>query len=127
MQLRKIIISALVLGLGILTGCEGGRTVRAAAFPNGGDPSRGHDVIVSKNCGSCHTIPGVAGANGLVGPPLFFFSRRTYIAGQLPNSPGNLARWVQDPPSVEPGTAMPALGLSDRQARDVAAYLYTLR
>jgi cytochrome c1 len=127
MHQRKMIVCAALLGLGILSGCEGGRTVRAAPLPNGGDPHRGRDVIASKNCGSCHTIPGVAGADGLVGPPLFFFSRRTYIAGELPNSPANLARWVQDPTSVEPGTAMPALGLSDQQARDVAAYLYTLR
>jgi cytochrome c1 len=58
---------------------------------------------------------------------LYFFSRRTYIAGELPNTVENLVRWVKDPPAVEPGTAMPKLGLSDQQALDVAAYLYTLR
>jgi cytochrome c1 len=49
------------------------------------------------------------------------------IAGELPNSPDNLARWIQNPKSVEPGTAMPDLGLTTDQAQDVAAYLYTLR
>lgn len=49
------------------------------------------------------------------------------IAGELPNSPANLVRWIKDPKSVEPGTDMPDLGLTDQQARDVAAYLYTLR
>jgi cytochrome c1 len=63
----------------------------------------------------------------MVGPPLDFFSRRTMIAGELPNTPDNLVRWIENPPSVEAGTAMPKLGLSDEQARDVAAYLYTLR
>ena len=56
-----------------------------------------------------------------------FFSRRTMIAGELPNSPDNLVRWIKDPELVEPGTAMPDLGLTDSEARDVAAYLYTLR
>jgi cytochrome c1 len=72
-------------------------------------------------------IPGINGADGLVGPPLILFARRTYVAGELPNTPSNLIRWIQDPPAVEPRTAMPALGLSEQQARDVAAYLYTLR
>ena len=84
-------------------------------------------MIVNYGCGSCHTIPGIRGANGLVGPPLFWFSRRTFIAGELPNTPQNLVHWVQAPKTVEPATAMPTLGLNDQQARDVAAYLYTLR
>jgi cytochrome c1 len=72
-------------------------------------------------------IPGIKGADGLVGPPLILFARRTYVAGELPNTPDNLIRWIRDPPAVEPRTAMPALGLTEQQARDVAAYLYTLR
>lgn len=62
-----------------------------------------------------------------MGPPLNFFARRTYIAGELPNTPENLFRWIRSPQSVEPNTAMPNLGLSEEQARDVVAYLYTLR
>jgi cytochrome c1 len=71
-------------------------------------------------------VPGVRGARGLVGPPLFYLSQRTMIAGELPNSPGNLARWIQHPRTVEPKTAMPDLGLTEDQANDIAAYLYTL-
>jgi cytochrome c1 len=56
-----------------------------------------------------------------------FFGQRTFIAGEVPNSPENLVRWIRSPKSIEPGTAMPELGLSDQDARDVAAYLYTLR
>jgi cytochrome c1 len=93
----------------------------------GGSATRGAALIVSYRCGSCHTIPGIRAANGVVGPPLFFFSRRTEIAGELPNTPNNLIHWIVDPKSVEPGTAMPALGLDESQARDIAAYLYTLR
>ena len=55
------------------------------------------------------------------------FARRAYIAGQLPNDPENLVRWIQDPQGVEPGTAMPNLGVTAAVARDMAAYLYTLR
>jgi cytochrome c1 len=79
-----------------------------------------------KNCGACHTIPGIDGARGQVGPPLMYFSHRTFIAGELPNKPENLVRWVTSPQAVEPHTAMPNLGLTNQQARDVAAYLYTL-
>ena len=90
----------------------------------GGDAASGPESNrVIYGCGACHTIPGIHAANGVVGPPLYFFSRRTMIAGELPNTPENLVRWIKNPPSVEPGTAMPNLGLDDQQARDAAAYL----
>jgi cytochrome c1 len=108
-------------------GCGYGRAEPNYAGSIGGDPARGAQVIRQVSCGSCHVIPGIRAANGLVGPPLYFFSRRTYIAGELPNTPLNLVRWIEDPQAVEPGTAMPSLGLSDQEARDVAAYLFTLR
>lgn len=110
-----------------LEACTGGNTVFAYATPTGGNPAHGKQLINSYGCGSCHAIPGIRGARGLVGPPLILMGRRTYIAGELPNSPENLEKWLQDPKSVEPGTAMPKLGLTEDQARDVAAYLYTLR
>ena len=78
-------------------------------------------------CGGCHTVPGVNGASGMVGPPLGSWSRRSYIAGNLANTPENLVRWIMDPHAIEPGTAMPDVGLDEQQARDVAAYLYTLQ
>lgn len=109
-----------------LAGCTGGKVTRAYTVASG-NPERGRQVIVSFGCGACHTIPGIRTARGVVGPPLFFFERRTMIAGELPNSPGNLVRWIKNPAAVEPATAMPNLGLTDDQAHDVAAYLYTLR
>jgi cytochrome c1 len=63
----------------------------------------------------------------MVGPPLLSFSRRTMIAGELPNTQENLVRWIQHPRAVEPATAMPDLGLSEDQSYDISAYLYTLR
>jgi cytochrome c len=93
----------------------------------GGNRERGRVSLDGYGCGACHVIPGVRGARGLVGPPLTMFARRAYIAGQLLNEPPNLVRWIQDPQAVEPGTAMPDLGVSPAIARDMAAYLYTLR
>jgi len=100
------------------------RTLALSAIGNARD---GRRTIGEAGCGSCHTIPGIRGANAMVGPPLNAWARRTYIAGQLPNTPDNLVRWLRNPPAIEPDTAMPMLGLDDRQARNVAAYLYTLR
>jgi cytochrome c1 len=78
-------------------------------------------------CGSCHTIPGIPRANTLVGPSLEHIASRMYIAGVLPNTPANMLRWLQNPPAVDPLTAMPNLGVTEADARDMAGYLYTLR
>jgi cytochrome c len=93
---------------------------------NGGDPAAGANDISHSGCGGCHVIPGIDGADGTVGPPLTDFGHRGFIAGQLANKPSNLMLWLQDPKEVEPGTDMPDLGLDAAQARDIAAYLYTL-
>ena len=93
----------------------------------GGDPGRGRDAIQSYGCGSCHTIPGIDGANALVGPSLEKVGSRTYIGGVLLNTPENLFRWIKDPPAVDPKTAMPNLGVTDDAVRDIASYLYTLK
>jgi cytochrome c1 len=99
----------------------------AASTATVGDPAEGAAVIGQAQCGACHEIPGIADAHGLVGPPLNEFGRRTMIAGMLPNTPDALVRWLRDPQGVTPGNGMPDTHLTDRQARDVAAYLYTLR
>jgi cytochrome c len=93
----------------------------------GGDPARGAVLVGRYSCGSCHEIAGIEGANGQVGPPLSSFSRRTMIAGMLPNTPKNLVHWLRSPQAVVAGNAMPDVGLTDAQARDVAAYLYAER
>ena len=92
-----------------------------------GDPKRGRQALAGFGCGACHQIPGIRGARGSVGPPLTSFARRSYIAGQLVNSPDNLISWIVDPQKVEPGTAMPNLGVVPAVTRDMAAYLYTLQ
>jgi cytochrome c len=99
----------------------------AAVRIAGGDPDRGKLAITTFGCGSCHDIPGVRGAVGTVGPPLTNWANRRVIAGQVPNTPEYLLRWIVTPQQIEPGTDMPNMGVSDGQARDIAAYLYTLR
>jgi cytochrome c2 len=99
---------------------------RAVAL-TGGDPSHGKALLRRHGCSGCHQIPGVRGADGQVGPSLQGFARRQYIAGVTENSATNLIRWLKDPPSLDPRTAMPRTGLNTEQARDVAAWLYTLR
>jgi cytochrome c1 len=110
----------------VLAGCNAGKETRPYIVATGGSPAHGKQLIQSYGCGACHVVPGVHGARGLVGPPLYFLGQRTMIAGEIPNSPSNLARWIQHPRAIEPKTAMPDLGLTEDQAYDIAAYLYTL-
>jgi cytochrome c oxidase assembly factor CtaG len=93
----------------------------------GGDADRGKEAVEAQGCGACHTISGVATAHGEVGPPLTGIARRSILAGELANTPENMVRWIEDPQAVEPGTAMPNLGINVQTARDIAAYMYTLR
>lgn len=92
----------------------------------GGDPDRGPELIRSYGCHSCHTIPGVAGAEALVGPPLTRWQDRVYIAGRVANSPDNLVRWIMSPRDIDERTAMPDMGVTEADARSIAAYLFTL-
>lgn len=92
-----------------------------------GDPLRGRRAMEHFDCGACHAIPGVRGATGRVGPTLHGYAARPYVAGKFAGDAAHLVRWIQDAPALAPRTAMPALGASEQQARDMAAYLYTLR
>lgn len=96
---------------------------RAVAL-TGGDPGRAKALMIAHGCGGCHRIPGIPGAHGLVGPELERLRDRVYIAGVLSNTPDNLAAWIRDARSINPKTAMPRIGISDQEARDIAAYLY---
>lgn len=91
-----------------------------------GDVENGRLLLRQFGCGACHEIPGVAAAQGRVGPPLAGIARRAYIAGVLPNSPANLAAFIRDPRIADPRIAMPAPGIGDEHLRDMVAYLYTL-
>ncbi|HKW46460.1 MAG TPA: c-type cytochrome [Gemmatimonadaceae bacterium] len=116
----------LVLWCVATTACSSGER-DAIALTHGGSPTRGEGLISAYGCGSCHTIPGVAGAKSTVGPDLRGITGRAYIAGVLTNTPENMMRWLMNPPAVDDKTAMPNLHIGAKEARDMAAYLYTLR
>ncbi len=99
----------------------------AQSYVVGGDADVGQQLITDYGCGACHDIPGIPGANATVGPPLDDWAERGYIAGALPNRPGNLVAWLMNPQTIEPGTAMPDLSISEQEALDISAYLYSLR
>ncbi len=115
---------SLLLVVLALSGCHD----KTAAWQiSGAQPERGPALIQYYGCSACHTVPGVAQASGTVGPPLTQFGQRAYIAGILYNNPDNLMLWLRDPQRVVPGNAMPNTGVTARDARDIAAYLYTLQ
>jgi cytochrome c len=121
---RLGLVLLLILGL-IPLGCNSAE--ETARRLTGGEPDRGPVLIRKYGCSTCHTIPGVPGADGMVGPPLDRIAGRTYLAGRLPNTPENLLRWIREPQSISPGTAMPQMGVTEQDGRDIAAYLYTLK
>jgi len=117
-----------LLLLALLVGCDGSATrTQNAAMLTGGSPERGRSAIRAYGCGSCHTVPGVRGANATVGPNLSGIGHRAYIAGVLPNTPSNLVQWIQEPQNVDSKTAMPNLGVAAQDARDMASYLYSMK
>jgi cytochrome c2 len=126
---RPLALASVLLAAAFAAACSGAHDVEAreAAAMTGGDPARGPDLLRKYGCQSCHTIPGVVGANSLVGPPLAGIASRSYIAGVLPNAPDNMLRRIQDPKKVDSLTAMPNVGVTPSDARHIAAYLYTLR
>ncbi|MFC4932359.1 c-type cytochrome [Massilia sp. GCM10023247] len=113
--------------LGLCVALAGCGEREAAAVVAGGDPAQGQRLMAQYQCTACHAIPEVPGAAGNAGPPLERFGRRSYIAGGIPNTPANLARWLDNPQAMKPGTAMPDLGVSPGEARHMAAYLATLQ
>ena len=120
--LPMLLVAVPLLAL-MLSGCANDARDRAHDIA----VRRGAQLISKYGCGSCHTIPGINGADGLVGPPLTHWSRRTYITGVLPNDPDNLQFWIQHPQQVVPGVAMPDMGIRQQEARDIAIYLDTIR
>ncbi|MDO9434285.1 cytochrome c family protein [Hydrogenophaga sp.] len=97
--------------------------------PTLGDASaaNGLRLVSDKGCVACHTFPDIPWPRGGLGPSLQGFARQGLIAGQLPNQPGVLMQFVRNAPGLVPGTAMPAITMTDQEARDVTAYLLTLQ
>jgi cytochrome c len=125
----KAALLLTLFAVAFVCGCS--RTARreerdAFRLTNGGNAAVGKLQIRKYGCYTCHTISGVPGARGLVGPPLNGVRERTYIAGEIANTPGNLMSWIQHPHQVEAHTIMPEMKVTEQDSRDIAAYLYTL-
>jgi cytochrome c1 len=126
--MRSLAALACCVALLACAGCTKRKSVHEEAVElTGGDPDRGVAAIGRYGCGSCHTIPGVPNAKATVGPPLTQIALRGFLAGRLSNSPANMMKWIQHPQQVDPGNAMPEMHVTDQDAHDIAAYLYTLR
>jgi cytochrome c len=110
-----------------LAACQSEPERDYAADLAGGDPVRGKGAIRHYGCKTCHSIPGIEGEQTTVGPSLEGFADRTFIGGVIENNPENLVRWLQNPQQIDPMTTMPATGATEKDARDIAAFLYTLR
>ena len=129
----KLLVGAIaaVLAVGAVAGVtwesahERSQLRTHAADVTAGDPSRGAAMFIQYGCGSCHGVKHVRKASGGVGPPLDGIAVREVVAGKLSNTPDNLEKWIRDPQQVSPGTAMPDLNVGERDARDIAAFLYT--
>jgi cytochrome c len=106
-------------------GASGGAPVVEPGSP----AAEGAQIIATKPCVGCHTIPGIPGATGTVGPNLAGVASRTRIAGGAVNNagPDDLKKWILNPPALKPGTLMPNVGLTDDEATKIVAYLETLK
>jgi cytochrome c len=124
-------MKAALLGIAVvliaLTGCKPNDAAKDwAADATGGTPERGKDAIGKYGCAACHTIDGIS-SEAMVGPPLTRMAARSYLAGSMQNNAANLIRFIHHPRAVHNDTAMPEMGLSEQDARDIAAYLYTYK
>lgn len=123
MHARTLLLTAIAA---VLAACSDSQEPPTYLQGTGGDAANGRRLIAAYGCGTCHSIEGVRGARGTVGPPLHDYAQRTLLAGILPNTPRILVAWLVDPVALDPQTGMPAMGVSEAEARDMAAYLHSL-
>jgi len=103
------------------------REQTAQAKMSSGDPQRGKAAIDRYGCNACHSIPGIPGPKGMVGPSLDHIASHATIAGKFPNNPQTMIQWLQNPPAFDAQSSMPNLGITEAESRDITAYLYSLK
>lgn len=125
--LRRFVIICCVAVALIAASCakKDARQI-AAEKTGGGDADAGKVAMVHYSCNACHSIPGVESSRATGGPSLAHWNTRQFIAKRWPNTPENLMKWIEDPRSLVDTTYMPNMGVQQKDARDIAAYLYTL-
>ena len=141
---RLVVVAALAV---VLTGCGGTAPTGGGAKPDQkaggqapaqatgggsaqGDANTGKTLFASKGCIACHVAPGVPGATGSIGPSLAGIgdpARKPTLTDGGANTPDHIKAWIQDPQQLKPGTMMPNLGLSDKEASDLTSFLLTLK
>ncbi len=120
-------ITAITLLVASLCGCSSGAiNVAQGQKMTGGDAAAGKQALLLHDCHSCHEIPGIEGDKNLQGPPLERWATRKTIAKEWPNSPANLENWIRHSEQLRPGTSMKLMNVSEKDARDIAAYLFSL-
>jgi cytochrome c len=119
-----ILVAALLVAVSVYAIKDQAKRQAVAQALTGGDPSHAPLLFRRYGCSGCHTIPGIPGADGKVGAALDGLQQRVYIAGVANNTPDNLVHWIVSPQRFSPNTAMPTTGISEQEARDLAAYLY---
>jgi len=122
-----VIVCAVAIAIGASYDHQQSIEDYAAAQTGGGNPRTGRELISLYGCASCHTIPGIHGADAHVGPPLDHIAIRSYIGVGLRNNPQNMMQWIQHARDLDNHAAMPNLHINQKDARDIAAYLYTLK
>ncbi len=119
---------ALLLFCLAMVGCGPSKTApREAKDSTAGNSANGKIAIMKYGCIACHTVDGIRESQATTGPPLLRMANRTYLAGNLPNNAANMIRFIQHPHEVHNDTAMPEIGVTDEDARDIAAYLYQFK
>lgn len=111
----------VVTGCGIMSGSEDARVEET-----GGNIERGEELVRANGCLVCHSVSGTSSVMNGYGPDLDGFANNRLIGGEIENTPENLIQFLQSPQSVVPGTAMPTIGLTEEEARDIASWLYSL-
>jgi len=122
-QAGLILCCALLL---MAAACKKDVRQAASEMTGGGDPDAGKATLARRNCNACHKIPGVESSRATGGPSLEHWTQHQLIAKRYPNTPENLMHWIQDPRAMVDTTYMPSMGVQEKEARDIAAYLYTL-
>jgi cytochrome c2 len=118
----QILLRSALSALLSLAACKGHEQTQSI-----GDAAHGKQLIDKYGCAACHVIPQIEGPKGMVGPPLEHIASRQIIGGKLTNTPQNMMSWLQNPQMVDPNNSMPNLGVTPADARDITAFLETLK
>lgn len=119
-----ILLVAAASGVGTSVVKDRQQRQAVAVAMTGGNPAMAPQIFRRFGCTGCHTIPGIPGADGKVGGALIDMRERVYVGGVVTNTPENLVQWIVSPQRLSPRTAMPSTGISQEEAKDLAAYLY---